>query len=72
VPTTPSSFVSRMTDQACRESCADRVFEPGFSTKQSGWGIGLSLAKRIVEENHGGKLVLAPTTQGATFEIILH
>jgi signal transduction histidine kinase len=50
----------------------DRVFEPGFSTKQSGWGIGLSLAKRIVEENHGGKLILAPTTQGATFEIILH
>jgi len=50
----------------------ERVFEPGFSTKQSGWGIGLSLAKRIVEENHGGKLVLAPTTQGATFEIILH
>ena len=50
----------------------DRVFEPGFSTKQSGWGIGLSLAKRIVEENHGGKLVLASTTQGATFEIILH
>lgn len=50
----------------------DRVFEPGFSTKQSGWGIGLSLAKRIVEENHGGKLVLAPSEQGATFEIILH
>jgi len=48
-----------------------RVFEPGFSTKQSGWGIGLSLAKRIVEENHGGKLVLAPSEQGATFEIIL-
>ena len=33
-----------------------RVFEPGFSTKKSGWGIGLSLAKRIVEENHGGTL----------------
>jgi len=49
-----------------------RVFEPGFSTKQSGWGIGLSLAKRIVEENHGGKLVLASAEQGATFEIILH
>jgi signal transduction histidine kinase len=48
-----------------------RVFEPGFSTKKSGWGIGLSLAKRIVEENHGGRLVLVPTERGATFEIIL-
>ena len=48
-----------------------RVFEPGFSTKKTGWGIGLSLAKRIVEENHGGKLLLAPSEQGATFEIIL-
>jgi signal transduction histidine kinase len=52
-----------------------RVFEPGFSTKQTGWGIGLSLARRIVEENHGGMLVLAPaeaSSPGATFEIILH
>jgi signal transduction histidine kinase len=58
-----------------------RVFEPGFSTKQSGWGIGLSLARRIVEENHNGVLQLAPSEQvgsvgaggvGATFEIILH
>jgi signal transduction histidine kinase len=48
------------------------VFEPGFSTKKSGWGIGLSLAKRIVEENHGGKLSLASSEQGAAFEIILH
>lgn len=48
-----------------------RVFEPGFSTKKGGWGIGLSLAKRIVEENHGGRLMLLPTDQGATFEIIL-
>jgi signal transduction histidine kinase len=49
-----------------------RIFDPGFSTKKSGWGIGLSLAKRIVEENHGGKLVLASSEQGAAFEIILH
>jgi signal transduction histidine kinase len=48
-----------------------RIFEPGFSTKQSGWGIGLSLAKRIVEENHGGRLVLAPSDKGATFDVIL-
>jgi signal transduction histidine kinase len=48
-----------------------RVFEPGFSTKQSGWGIGLSLARRIVEENHRGKLVLAAGDSGATFDVIL-
>ena len=48
-----------------------RIFEPGFSTKQSGWGIGLALARRIVEENHGGSLRLASTDRGAAFEIIL-
>jgi signal transduction histidine kinase len=49
-----------------------RIFDPGFSTKQSGWGIGLSLAKRIIEENHGGRLMLVPSEKGATFDIILH
>ena len=48
-----------------------RIFEPGFSTKTSGWGIGLSLARRIVEENHGGALRLAMSDRGASFEIIL-
>lgn len=48
-----------------------RIFEPGFSTKQSGWGIGLALARRIVEENHGGTLRLVSADRGATFEIIL-
>ncbi len=48
-----------------------RIFDPGFSTKKSGWGIGLSLARRIVEENHGGTLRLANSDRGATFEIIL-
>ena len=48
-----------------------RIFEPGFSTKTSGWGIGLSLARRIVEENHGGTLQLASVGRGAAFEIIL-
>ncbi|MEP6991760.1 MAG: HAMP domain-containing sensor histidine kinase [bacterium] len=48
-----------------------RIFEPGVSTKSSGWGIGLSLARRIVEESHGGTLRLVPTDRGASFEIIL-
>lgn len=49
-----------------------RIFQPGFSTKESGWGIGLSLARRIVEEAHGGRLELAPSSEGATFDVILH
>jgi signal transduction histidine kinase len=49
-----------------------RVFDAGFSTKDSGWGVGLSLARRIVEENHGGQLVLVPSPRGATFDVILH
>lgn len=48
-----------------------RIFEPGFSTKRSGWGIGLSLARRIVEENHRGRIVYVPSDRGATFDIIL-
>ncbi len=48
-----------------------KIFEAGYSTKERGWGIGLSLAKRIVEENHGGELCLVDTNQGATFDVIL-
>jgi len=73
-PTSEHAVMIRVSDDGpgIPRDLRDRVFEPGFSTKKSGWGIGLSLAKRIVEENHGGKLLLASTTQGATFEIILH
>ena len=48
-----------------------RVFEPGFTTKTSGWGIGLALTRRIIEEWHGGRLLLVPVERGATFDIIL-
>lgn len=43
------------------------LFEPSVSTKSGGWGIGLALARRIVEDVHGGKLELQPTQVGATF-----
>jgi signal transduction histidine kinase len=49
-----------------------RVFDAGFSTKNHGWGVGLSLARRIIEENHGGQLLLVPSARGATFDVILH
>ena len=48
-----------------------RIFEAGFSTKEKGWGIGLSLARRIITEGHDGRLLLQSGTRGATFDIIL-
>lgn len=41
------------------------IFKPGFSTKKRGWGLGLSLARRIIEDNHGGKLILKESKQGS-------
>ncbi len=48
-----------------------RIFDAGFSTKEKGWGIGLSLARRIITDGHNGRLVLQSGTRGATFDIIL-
>ena len=49
------------------------VFRPGYSTKKRGWGLGLSLARRIVEHYHGGDLILAAPKpgEGSTFRIRL-
>lgn len=47
-----------------------RIFDAGYSTKTGGWGIGLPLARRIIEEWHGGTLRVVPSDRGATFEII--
>ncbi|HQO47030.1 MAG TPA: ATP-binding protein, partial [Candidatus Cloacimonas sp.] len=50
-----------------------RIFEPGVTTKTRGWGLGLSLAKRIIEEYHNGhiKVLQSSLGEGTTFEIKL-
>jgi signal transduction histidine kinase len=49
----------------------NEIFKAGFTTKPRGWGIGLALARRIITDNHGGRLTLLPTDRGAAFEIML-
>lgn len=50
-----------------------KVFQPGFTTKKRGWGLGLSLAKRIIDNYHGGKIFVKDSTigKGTTFTIKL-
>ena len=48
-----------------------KIFSAGFSTKERGWGIGLALARRIIEDGHDGRLQLAPSDRGAVFDVIL-
>jgi len=50
------------------------IFQPGFSTKKRGWGLGLSLAKRIIENYHNGKIFIkwSEIGKGTTFRIILN
>jgi len=49
------------------------IFNPGFTTKKRGWGLGLSLSKRIVEEYHNGKIKVyeSEINKGSTFQIAL-
>lgn len=49
------------------------VFRPGFTTKKRGWGLGLSLAKRIIEEYHGGSIFVhnSEVGKGTTFRILI-
>ncbi len=50
------------------------IFEPGYTSKKRGWGLGLTLAKRIIEEYHGGKLFVLSSSpkKGTVMRIELH
>jgi two-component system, sporulation sensor kinase E len=56
------------------KSQAGKVFEPGFTTKKRGWGLGLTLVKRIVENYHKGRIFVKHSEpgKGTTFRIILN
>lgn len=68
--------VIEVTDngKGIRKKDVKNVFTPGFTTKKRGWGLGLSLAKRIVEEYHKGRIFVKQSEvgKGTTFRIELH
>lgn len=61
------------TGKGIKKKDISNVFRPGFTTKKRGWGLGLSLAKRIVEEYHHGKIYVknSEVGKGTTFRIEL-
>lgn len=61
------------TGKGIPKSNFKKVFEPGFTTKKRGWGLGLSLTKRIVENYHEGKIFVksSEVDKGTTFRILL-
>ena len=61
------------TGKGIKKKNIKNIFRPGFTTKQRGWGLGLSLAKRIVEDYHHGKIFVKSSElgKGTTFRIEL-
>lgn len=67
-------FDLKDTGKGLHKSQFKTIFHPGYSTKKRGWGLGLSLAKRIVENYHKGKIFIRESeiNKGTTFRIILY
>jgi signal transduction histidine kinase len=61
------------TGQGLSKKQFKTIFETGYTTKKRGWGLGLSLAKRIIEQYHGGKIKVLSSElgKGTTFQITL-
>lgn len=62
------------TGKGIPRSKIEQVFRPGFTTKKRGWGLGLTLAKRIIETYHNGKIFVKSSEEnlGTTFRIVLN
>lgn len=71
----PAHIIIDITDtgKGIPKANFEKVFKPGFSTKKRGWGLGLSLAKRIIEDYHKGRLIVKSSelNKGTTFRILL-
>ena len=61
------------TGKGVAKSQFKKIFEPGYTTKKRGWGLGLSLSKRIIEDYHNGKISILASVplKGSVFEITL-
>jgi signal transduction histidine kinase len=61
------------TGKGMQRAMFNQIFQPGFTSKKRGWGLGLSLARRIVEEYHKGKIFVKSSVvgQGTTFRVAL-
>lgn len=72
---TPNYVVVDVTDtgKGISKSNVSKVFNTGFTTKKRGWGLGLSLSRRIIKEYHGGKIYVkhSQIDKGTTFSIEL-
>jgi nitrogen-specific signal transduction histidine kinase len=62
------------TGKGIPKSCHKKIFKPGYSSKKRGWGLGLSLAKRIIEEYHNGRIYVKQSVigKGTTFRITFY
>jgi signal transduction histidine kinase len=62
------------TGKGIPKSAFNKIFNPGFTTKQRGWGLGLSLARRIVEEYHNGKIFVRQSEvgKGSSIRIVMN
>ena len=62
------------TGKGMSKSLFKQIFNPGFTTKKRGWGLGLSLSKRIIQDYHNGKIFVKKSEigKGSTFEILLN